>query len=134
MMMHHTGANINGSSSPAYTAPPVYGKQVANIAAPWFEDFEGAPSFERWWRLAAHDSYRRQLYLQLPRAWPGASRQLPGLQQMLGEEDDDFPVCTPVQNGHVLCKPGVPLRDLSLHEIDEKLRNEDFYTGMPSSW
>lgn len=58
--------------------------------APWFEDFDSAPSFARWWRLATHDSYQRQLYLQLPPAWFGASGQLPGLQEAMGPEDDDF--------------------------------------------
>lgn len=58
--------------------------------APWFENFEGARSFGRWWRLATDDSYQRRLYLQLPRAWSGASGQLPGLQEAMGTEDDDF--------------------------------------------
>lgn len=59
-------------------------------AAPWFEDFESAPSFDRWWRLATHDYYQTQLYLQLPGAWSGASGQLPRLMEAMGVEGDDF--------------------------------------------
>ena len=59
--------------------------------APWFEAFEHAPSFERWWGLATHEYYQSQLYVEIPRAWSGSQGPLPGLQQALGDEDDDFP-------------------------------------------
>ena len=36
--------------------------------APWFEDFDRAPSFDRFRGLATYDDYQSQLYLQLPRA------------------------------------------------------------------
>ena len=82
-----------GLSGPAEIGEDVSGELIApdpTDAAPWFEDFEGAPSFDRWWRLATHDYYQTQLYLQLPRAWSGASGQLPGLMEAMGAEGDDF--------------------------------------------
>ena len=76
-----------------YIGGDVSGELIApdlTDAAPWFENFEGTPSFDRWWRLATHDYYQTQLYLQLPRAWSGASGQLPGLMEAMGAEGDDF--------------------------------------------
>jgi hypothetical protein len=46
--------------------------------APWFEDFDRASSFDRFWGLATHDYYQSRLYHQLPQAWAGSQGQLPG--------------------------------------------------------